>query len=235
VLTLPIREVLPATPRARILRIDLQGRPFPFLAGQAVLVGDAGLGKRRPYSIASAPEEAEQDSALELLIGVDDGGRAGHHLALVPGALVDIEGPLGRFTFPTQPEARRFLFIAGGTGIAPLRAMLRHALNVPHDSVGLLYSARTAGEFAYEDELRSLARTGAIELRQTITRDSVAEGWPGARGRIGRTELETLVHDPATLCFVCGPPALVAEMPRLLEELGVSRDRIRVEEWAGKP
>jgi ferredoxin-NADP reductase len=234
VLTLPIREVLPATPRARILRIDLQDRLFPFLAGQAVLVGDAGLGNRRPYSIASAPEEAEQDSTLELLIGLDDDGRAGPHLALVAGALVDVEGPLGRFTFPGQPQERRFLFIAGGTGIAPLRAMLRHAINVPHDSIGLLYSARTASEFAYEDELRNLARAGAIELSQTITRDSVAEGWPGARGRIGRTELETLVHDLATLCFVCGPPALVAEMPRLLDELGVSRDRIRVEEWAGK-
>jgi ferredoxin-NADP reductase len=234
VLTLPIREVLPATPRARILRIDLQGHSFSFLAGQAVLVGDAGLGRRRPYSIASAPEEAQQDARLELLIGLDDEGRAGPHLALAPGALVDVEGPLGRFTFPAQPHERRFLFIAGGTGIAPLRAMLRHALNVPHDSIGLLYSARTAGEFAYEDELRDLGRSGAIELSQTITRDSIAEGWPGARGRIGRTELETLVHDPATLCFVCGPPALVAEMPRLLEELGVSRNRIRVEEWAGK-
>jgi ferredoxin-NADP reductase len=231
VLTLPIREIVPATPRARIVRIDLRGHPFSFLPGQAVLIGGSGLGGRRPYSIASAPEDADRDRAIELLVGVDEAGAAGAHLRLEEGALVDLEGPIGRFTFPHHPAEKRFAFIAGGTGIAPLRAMLRHALNVEHESIGLLYSARTVAEFAYEDELRTLARHGAIELTQTVTRDVVADDWRGARGRIGRRGLEALVHDPATLCFVCGPPALVAEVPRLLEDLSVAPQRIRVEEW----
>ena len=55
--------------------------------------------------------------------------------------------------------------------------------------------------------------------------------WSGARGRIGRAELQALVHDPATLCFICGPPALVGEMSAQLAELGVARSLIRVEEW----
>ena len=50
--------------------------------------------------------------------------------------MVDVEGPLGSFTFPADPEERRFVFIAGGTGIAPLRAMLRHALDIPHREIG---------------------------------------------------------------------------------------------------
>jgi ferredoxin-NADP reductase len=230
VLTLPIREIVPATPRARILRIGLLSRPFRFIPGQAVLVGTAGLHRRKPYSIASAPADAIRDDAIELLVGVDETGAAGPHLMLDEGALVDVEGPIGRFTFPEHPAEKRFVFIAGGTGIAPLRSMLRHALTVEHDSIGVFYSARTAAEFAYETELRSLVGGGTIELIQTVTRDVAGGDWAGARGRIDRAGLEALVHDPATLCFVCGPPALVAEMPALLEELDVPRQRIRVEE-----
>ena len=138
---------------------------------------------------------------------------------------------MGSFTFPADPEERRFLFIAGGTGIAPLRAMLRHALAIRHREIGLVYSARTPDDFAYEAEWRALAREGRIDLRQTITRTGGDASWTGGRGRIGRAELQPLVHDPATLCFICGPQALVDETTKPLEDLGVARARIRIEEW----
>jgi ferredoxin-NADP reductase len=223
-------EVIPATPRARVVRLDLGGRKFSYRAGQAVFVGAHGGALRKPYSIASAPEEAQQERRLELLVGLDESGAAGPHLRLETGTLVDVEGPIGSFTFPSDPVERRFVFIAGGTGIAPLRAMLRHALAIPHREIGLLYSARSPEDFAYEGELRALARAKRIQLRQTVTRGGGAE-WMGGRGRIGRAELAPLVHDPATLCFVCGPSTLVEGTTRLLEELGVRSDRIRIESW----
>ena len=226
-LTLPIREVLEATPRARIVRLDLGDRAFDYDAGQAVLIAPHGDPRRVPYSIASAPEDARRDRMLELLVGADPSESP----CFVPivGALVDVEGPLGAFTFPALPEVRRFLFIAGGTGIAPLRAMLRHALAASYDSVGVFYSARTPDDFAYAAELRALAEAGRIELRQTITRSTTAD-WTGVRGRLTRDTLADLVHDTATLCFVCGPPSLVDEVPRLLEGMGIERTRIRIEE-----
>ena len=226
-LTLPIREVLEATPRARIVRLDLGDRAFDYGAGQAVLIAPHGDPRRVPYSIASAPEDARRDRMLELLVGADPSESP----CFVPivGALVDVEGPLGAFTFPALPEVRRFLFIAGGTGIAPLRAMLRHALAASYDSVGVFYSARTPDDFAYAAELRALAEAGRIELRQTITRSTTAD-WTGVRGRLTRDTLADLVHDTATLCFVCGPPSLVDEVPRLLEGMGIERTRIRIEE-----
>jgi len=232
ILNLPIREVLPATPRAHIVRLDLDGHPFEYAAGQAVLVGNQGSETRKPYSIACAPEDARRDGWIELLVGMDEDPQGGPPFTLRRGVTVDVEGPLGTFTFPAAPVERRFVFIAGGTGIAPLRAMLRHALQIPHANVGLLYSARTPDDFAYESELRALADAGHIELRQTVTRAGDTIDWRGARGRIGRVELGQLVHDAETLCFVCGPPALVDEVPKLLEEIGVCRSRIRIEEWS---
>lgn len=229
-MTLPIREVLPATPRARIVRLDLSGHTFDYAAGQAVRVATHGHEHRRPYSIAGAPEDAQRDGCLELLVAVEPNGRPGPHLSLSTGTTVDVEGPLGTFTFPAEPDEQRFVFIAGGTGIAPLRAMLRHALAIPHRDIGLFYSVRTPEEFAFEAEFRSLANVGTIALRQTVTRATDAD-WSGARGRIDRAALGSLVRDPATLCFVCGPPALVAEMTKILTELGIAPDRIRVEEW----
>jgi glycine betaine catabolism B len=232
VLTLPIREIVDATPRARIVRLALDDEPFEYTAGQAVKVGAHGGEKRRPYSIAAAPEDMRETKTIELLVGVDADGRAGSHLSLEIDAPVDVEGPLGTFTFPDRPDERNFVFIAGGTGIAPLRAMMRHAIRGPIDPrfIGLLYSARTPSEFAYQEELRALASTGALELRQTITRESDGD-WSGARGRIDRLALTELVHDADTLCFVCGPAPMVDEMPKLLAEIGIPRERIKIEEW----
>jgi NAD(P)H-flavin reductase len=230
VLTLPILEVLPATPRARIARLDLNGSAFDYAPGQAVSIGSHGREQRKPYSIAAAPEDARRDGWLELLIGVNADGTPGAHLTLEPGEVVDVDGPVGSFTFPLTPDERRFVFIAGGTGIAPLRAMMHRALHLPHRNVGLFYSARTPDEFAYEQELRALAHAGQIELRQTVTRASDTD-WTGPRGRLNREALEELVHDPATLCFVCGPPALVDEMPKILADLGIPGHRIKIEQW----
>jgi ferredoxin-NADP reductase len=227
-LTLPIRDVVPATPRARIVRLDLGRHVFPYAAGQAVMVAAHGDPQRRPYSISCAPEDAQRDRALELLVGTEPADGLDRRFMPVVGARVDVEGPVGTFTLLDSLEARRFLFVAGGTGIAPLRAMLRHALTRPHDSIGLFYSARTPDEFAYGDELRTLAREGRIALRQTITRSTVAH-WADARGRVTREVLAELVHGPETLCFVCGPPALVTEVPGLLEELGIPGSQIRLE------
>jgi glycine betaine catabolism B len=231
-LTLPIGDVITATPRARIVRIELGETVFDFSSGQAVLVASHGLDARKPYSIASSPEDARQRRYLELLIGIGADGSAGPHVTLETGHLVDVEGPLGAFTFPAAPIERHFVFVAGGTGIAPLRSMLRHALSrsVHAERIGLLYSARTPDDFAFADEFAELAASGRLDFLQTITRDTERD-WSGARGRIDRDVLAALVRTPETLCFICGPAAMVDEMPRLLAELGVSRERIRIEEW----
>jgi len=230
-LTLPVREVAAATPRAAIVRLDLDGRQLNYRAGQAVLVGRSGHGAMRPYSLAIAPYESRARSELEILIGLDASGSPGPHLGdLAPGVHLNVEGPVGSFEFPSDPAEERFLFVAGGTGIAPLRAMLHEAL--ARDAgwrLGVLHSARNPDEFAYADELARLAARGAIDFRRTVTRVE-DERWTGARGRITTDHVAELT-DERTLCFVCGPHTFVEAMVPLLGAAGASPGRIRVEDW----
>ncbi len=233
-LTATIVEVVPTTPRTVLVRAALD-RSFPYAAGQAALVGLHGQRERRPYSIAAGPEEVARSGVLDLLVGVTIDGAAGSHLpTLGPGVRLDIEGPLGTFRFPDRPDAGRFLFVAGGSGIAPLRAMVHQALGGdPGWRLSLLYSARVPDEFAFDDEFRALRAAGRLRYRRTATRHA-GPSWTGDRGRISRALLETVVEDDETLCFVCGPESLVHDVPRMLHDLGISSSRIRVEEWASR-
>ena len=192
-----------------------------------------GADVRRPYSIACSPERAGETHTLELLIALE-GGSEDLSWATT-GALVDIEGPMGGFTFPASLTEARLLFVAGGTGIAPVRAMLDHALRRhPAEKISLLYSTRRSDEFAFIDEFRAYERNGRLELHQTVTRDD-STSWDGKRGRIGRSHFEAVLHDPnGTLCFVCGPSSLVSESAATLKELGVPDALIRTEGW-GRP
>jgi NAD(P)H-flavin reductase len=231
VLTLPIWSVTATTPSTRLLRLDLGAQPFVFRAGQAALIGAHGQTHRRPYSIASSPDEARRRQRIEFLLKVDSDGQAGIHLPqLGRGVRVDLEGPSGSFTLP-DTSASAYLFVGGGTGIAPLRAMLRHLIAMEvRAPIAVLYSARTPREFAWRGELERLARRGLIRLMMTATGECDA-GWPGERGRIGPRQLEAILPSPEALSFVCGPPALVDDVPRLLRQLGQPSAQIRIEEW----
>lgn len=214
-----------------MVRVRPSRVPFVYRAGQVVEIGPAGASTLAPYSIASAPNDTERDGLLELLIKLDSHGRWGDHFDL-PGReqVLRLRGPVGRFVFPDHPTERDFLFIGGGTGIAPLRAMIRQARGRVKGTFKLLYSARTPYDFAYRRELCGMARRGEIELMLTATRD-VPPGWRGERGRISGAQLRKLVARRETRCFVCGPASMVDEVPQLLRDLGVDRSRIQVEEW----
>jgi len=213
------------------VRVGLRGQRFDFLAGQYVLLGQAGQPDRRPYSIASAPAEAARQGALEFLIQVDEHGSPGPHLpALDPGVGLAVEGPAGDFTLRPEPGAD-YLFVAGGTGVAPIRSMVFHVLETdPGARVSLVQAARSGDELSYGAEFRALAREGRIHLLESVTREA-PDLWHGVRGRVRPADLAPLAPGPRTLAFVCGPDSLVEEIPRLLAALGVSRTT--TEHWAG--
>ena len=216
----------------RIVRLALADATFSYRAGQSVRIGPAERSERVAYSIASWPEESDRSGYVEFLIKIEPSGEWGEGFAPIRrGSRLDVIGPLGSFMFPSDPPERHFLFIAGGTGIAPLRSMIRHALEVGQPGrYALLYSARTSSDFAYLPELRRLARDRVLELSLTVTRNAAVR-WRGGRGRIAISILEGLITTPETLCFVCGPASMVDDVPRQLRELGIAQERIRIEEW----
>ena len=141
------------------------------------MVGLAESAERVPYSIASSPEEAAAANELEFLIKIEPSGRWGHKFdRIARGQRVALNGPFGSFVYPARPGQKHLLFIAGGTGIAPIRSMIAHAIDTGlAGRLKLLYSARTAEDFAYLSELRGMVRRGQIELRLHATREASAE------------------------------------------------------------
>ncbi len=107
-------------------------------------------------------------------MGLGEDGSPGPHLpSLAVGTSVEIDGPIGTFLYPDRLTEPAVLFVAGGSGIAPLRAMLHEALGAPEaPEVSVLYSARTAEEFAFDDELTGLAGQGRIRYEKTATRET---------------------------------------------------------------
>jgi ferredoxin-NADP reductase len=168
---------------------------------------------------------------LEVLVALTSSGDS-PNIPITVGAELDLEGPLGNFTFPKVIDERRLLFVAAGAGIAPLRAMMDQALRTEgRNPMSVLYSARRHEEFAFIDELQAHAEADRIELHQTVTRDIVDE-WRGSHGRISRLHFSKVLHDPATTeCFICGPPAMVQGSVDTLAHLGVPPALIHYEQW----
>jgi ferredoxin-NADP reductase len=195
------------------------------------LLGLSGSPLRKPYSIASAPWEVEKSGIMQVLVQVEDSGGLDPHLELAaPGTPLDVDGPFGTFGLPAAID-RPLLFVAGGTGIAPLRSMLIQQLARPASyPVALVYSARSVDEFAFRPEFAALESAGRITSYFTVTRDDRTD-WQGRRGRVSTDLLKEALPSPDSLCLVCGPPQLVSDTRLLLAQQGVSEDRILVEKY----
>ena len=223
-----VRSVRRATPRTRLVQLELDG-PFAFRAGQAVIAGRPGESTRAAYSVASPPSSGARGT-IELLVGAE--GAFGEPLgdpSALTGVAMAIDGPLGSFGVP--PEAGRvpLLLAAGGTGIAPIRAVILNQLEQPDPApLTVIYSARSADEFAFGDELEALARGRRLELHCTVTRDEPT-GWPGRTGRIDDGLLAAVAPGPAAWCLVCGPAPFVNDVAAALLRQGVDPAHIVVE------
>jgi ferredoxin-NADP reductase len=219
-----------ATPTTRIVRVALDGAAFSYRAGQAASIAVQAGEPGTPYSIASAPSETGETGYLEFLVKVDGSNRFGARVSqLEPGIPLLVGPAIGRFAVADPITRNPLLFIAGGTGIAPLRSMIRECLHAGRrDPIALVFSARTPDEFAYLEELRELAAAGSIGLTLTLTGD--AQDWRHARGRTGDRHLADLAT-ARTECFICGPPSMVTDVPQALMRLGVPREQIRTEDW----
>jgi len=226
-------ELVAETSRTRSIVLDVPGWQR-HRAGQHVdvrLTAEDGYQAQRSYSIGSAPE----DEHLVLTVERIDDGEVSPYLVdeLRPGDALELRGPVGGWFVWEEDLGGPLLLLAGGSGIVPLRAMLRHHVAVDSSvQARLVYSARTIDDVIYRVELEELAGDTDLDIRLTLTRD-VPAGWSGLRGRVDRALLEEVAW-PATeqpLAYICGPTGFVESTSRTLVDLGHDAGRIRTERF----
>lgn len=229
-----VAETRPDTPRSRSIFLEVPGweghRP-----GQHVdvrLTAPDGYQAQRSYSIASAPE----DGRVELLVERLEDGEVSPYLTdeLRAGDGLELRGPVGGWFAWEAGQGGPLFLIAGGSGIAPLMAMVRHRHAAGSDvPVHLLYSSRSWDEIVFREELDRLAENDAgLAVTHTLTR-ARPDGWMGYTRRIDAEMLAEVGFSPGRepLTFVCGPTPLVESAATALVGLGHDPPRIRTERF----
>jgi ferredoxin-NADP reductase len=202
------------------LRLDVHDR-VDHLPGQHYVVrltAEDGYTAQRSYSVASAPG----DPLVELFVERLDDGEVSTYLADVvePGDELEVRGPIGGwFVWDGETPA---LLLAGGSGVVPFVAMLRHARALGRsDLLRIAVSSRTLAELPYAEELMD---TGALIV---LTREG-----HGIRpaGRLTAAELVPL-WEPGQTAYVCGSASFAEAASQLLVGMGVPAADIRVERF----
>jgi ferredoxin-NADP reductase len=236
-LTWTVAEVvnrIDETPRVRSLIFDVPDWPG-HRPGQHLdvrLTAEDGYQAQRSYSIATPVDRTRVTITVERL----DDGEVSPYLTdvLVVGDRIELRGPIGGYFVWEPDRGGPLLLVAGGSGIAPLMAMLRARLLAGSDvPVRILLSWRTGEDVIYADELNAIARDASgIEITHTFTR-SAPNGWKGRTGRLDREALASLAWTPSErpLAYVCGPTGLVESVASALVELGHDPARILTERF----
>jgi ferredoxin-NADP reductase len=212
-------ELVQETARVASLYFNIPMWPG-HLAGQHVdvrLTAEDGYQAERSYSIASPPEDRWVALTVERL----DDGEVSPYLVgeLKVGDKLELRGPIGGHFVWRAGESRPLLLVAGGSGVVPLMAMLRHRSASAHKApTHLLYSSRTLADIIYREELdRLVATDDGLVVKHTLTREKPA-GWTGYTRRIDAAMLKDLAwaKDEMPAVFVCGPTSFVEAAADLL-------------------
>jgi ferredoxin-NADP reductase len=225
-----IVDVVDETARVRTLVFDVPDWPG-HTAGQHLdvrLTAEDGYRAERSYSIASAPGEPVAITVERL-----DDGEVSPYLTeeLRGGDGLELRGPLGGYFVWDTADGGPLLLIAGGSGIVPLRAMLRHRRRSGSDvAVRMLYSSRSLDDVIYRSELAEPA--AGVEIVQTLTREQPHD-WAGYARRVDAALLGEVAWpaEQEPLAFVCGPTSFVETVASGLVALGYPPARVKTERF----
>jgi ferredoxin-NADP reductase len=214
-----IDEIAPQT-RSFHLRLPNGAPPLRFKPGQflSCLLPIAGETLIRPYSLASSPEDERLEICLNL---VDNGPGSTYLFSLAVGAALRFTGPWGTFTLEQRPAAE-CIFIAEGTGIAPIRPMLRRALAAPNGrQVCLHYAAASAAHLLYARELESMTQAD-------FSYEPLIGG--GLADLIVRRYVDADA-DRSRHFYICAVGPIVPQLRDLLRQAGYERRAVQYEKW----
>lgn len=231
---LRVGRIFQETPNVKTFRLmnPLGGvLPFDFLPGQflTVTVPTDRKPVKRSYTIASSPT---QHDYAELTIKHEEGGVVSgfFHINVNEGDLLQCSGPTGTFIF-TGRECKCILLIGGGVGVTPLMSVMRYLLDRSWSGdIFLLYVCRKPDDIIFREELELLRRRNPnLRVVVTVSRPEGTD-WKGPTGRITKELITQSVPDlPSRYVHICGPVPMMEATKQTLLELGVPRERIKVE------
>ena len=196
------------------------GHGLSFLPGQVSMLRVNGE-EPAYFAFASAPEDGE----LEILVKRTIGASVLIY-EMERGARLDLLGVAGR-GFPLDAQVGKDLvFVAMGTGVAPLRSVLRHVLKRQEDfgQLVVLYGARTPDDFCYRDETEGWEAAG-VELRQVISRPD-GHDWSGPTGYVQSLLDHVLPDLKSPVALVCGSREMIAQTRDRLQQMGFAPEDI---------
>jgi len=223
--TLPLKLVHKNRLAPDVMQLILKpprGERLLRLAGQYldVLLPD---NRRRAFSIANAPHLGPE---IELHVRHVAGGDFTHRVFtdLEPGALLRVEGPLGTFV-PREHSERRMIFVAGGTGFAPIKALVEHFLHLgTRRAITLYWGARSQPELYMSDLPQRWADAGALRFVPVISEREQAGGLRA--GFVHEAVLEDCADLSAADVYMSGPPALIDAGRRRFVQAGLPEERL---------
>jgi NAD(P)H-flavin reductase len=191
-----------------------------FLPGQVAILR---VGNEAPayFAFASAPEDQELEVLVKKKIGASN-----VIFDMREGETVELTGIAGHgFSLDAQ-QGKDLVFVAMGTGVAPLRSALRHVLRRKSDfgQMVVLYGARTPDDFCYRDETESWEEAG-VELRQVISRPD-GHDWSGPTGYVQSLLDHVLPDLKSPIALVCGSFEMIQQTRDRLQKMGFKGEEI---------
>jgi ferredoxin-NADP reductase len=225
-----LEKIFELTSTVRTFRLQFpQGKWVPFKAGQFCMVHLPKEGKiiKKPYSICSAPFEA---GYLDLCIKLVEGGYATNWFwKLEEGVEIPVTIPYGGFLIK-EPIDYDFVFVATGTGVAPLRSMIKTLLRDGcQRQMLLIFGVRYENEILYEEEFRRLEKEYKnFRFIPTISRPKT---WTGEVGYV-QEKLKKYVTDPkGKQIYVCGLIPMIEAVQAAAAEIGFDKKQVHFEKY----
>lgn len=205
--------------------------PVPYKAGQAFLI-NINEKDVRPYSVANAPVNGK-NTILEFHIGKGEGLSKTLVSETEIGECISMEGPAGDMTFKTICK-KPILTIAGGTGLAQMKAICEAALLKDRENpVYLFHGARRQEELYLHDEMNDLAKNDSRFLYKAATSEEQSMDPSVAYGFVSDIALTGFDNLSGYRAYICGPEPMVNHARRLLLKKGIDEKRIHSENWTG--
>ena len=173
------------------------------------------------FAFASAPDDNELEFLVKQKVGASNVIFDMHE-----GDVVDLIGIAGHGFPLDEHKGRDLVFVAMGTGVAPLRSALRHVLKRKSEfgQLVVLYGARTPDDFCYRHETDSWGNAG-VELRQVISRPD-GHDWSGPTGYV-QSLLDHVLPDMASpVALICGSLQMISETRDALSTMGFKKEEI---------